>query len=102
LSDQVGGKMFNEAKLRGINMRKLRQESFTSQKHIEMVKLHEARVAIIWDAIRWPDRPMPEKIPALVAPAKSVGRGKVKEVIEPTFTESQLRVAQAALKNMEK
>jgi hypothetical protein len=93
--------MFNEAKLRGINMRKLRQESFTSPKHIEMMKLHEARAQIIWDKVRWPDRPLPKKIPSPVAPT-SVVQGKVKEVIEPTFTDNQIRIAQAALKIKDK
>lgn len=89
--------MFNEAKLRGINMRKLRQESFTSKKHIEMMKLHEAHAALIHERLRYPSRPAEQTIPSPVSTRSEV-QGKVKEVIEPTFTESQIRIAQAALK----
>lgn len=89
--------MFNEAKLRGINMRKLRQESFTSTKHLKLVEMHELRVAALREGFDFPERP--KERPKV---RKSVPRSKVKEVIEPTFTETQLRIAQAVLEKMEK
>ena len=101
MSDQVGGKMFNEAKLRGINMRKLRQESFTSMKHLEMMRIHEVKAALIHERLRYPSRPAEQTIPSPVAPTSEV-QGKVKEVIEPTFTDNQIRIAQAALKIKDK
>ena len=38
---------FNEAKLRGIDIRKLRRESFTSPEHIAMVANHEINAMVI-------------------------------------------------------
>lgn len=86
-----------EAELRGIDLAKLQQEAFTSQQHIAMVNDHEARAAAYWDKVRWPDRPRatagdtPQQAQTLKLPIR------VRTVKQPTFTDKQIRIAQAVL-----
>lgn len=42
----------NESHYRGIDIKKLRKEAFTSPEHIAMVRKHEAAAKAYWDAHR--------------------------------------------------
>jgi hypothetical protein len=93
---------FNEAKLRGIDLRRLRRESFTSAQHIAMVSEHEFRAAVIHQRMREIARPERRsvrktdtpKVQASVETAVSSDRNDSPEI---RFTPEQLRVAHAAL-----
>lgn len=86
---------FNEAELRGIDLRKLRQESFTSRQHLSMVAEHELRSEQYRERRRhlfhdWnPDTPK-------IQPKVEKTEKRAKNV--PTkyrFTPEQLRIAMA-------
>lgn len=91
---------FNEAKLRGINMRKLRQESFTSQKHLSMVAEHELKSAAYWNSRREQWRPKfakrqvsdTPKVQPIVEKSKKPARNVSQNF---RFTPEQLRIAMA-------
>lgn len=91
---------FNEAKLRGIDMRKLRQESFTSQKHLSMVAEHEQKSKLIWAMAREPERPRERpaiksdtpKVQPKVEKPKKADRNVSQNY---RFTPEQLRIAKA-------
>lgn len=93
---------FNEAKLRGIDIRKLRRESFTSADHIAMVSKHEIRAMVIHQRLREVSRPERRsvrkndtpKVHPSVETAVSSDRNDSPEI---RFTPEQLRVANAAL-----
>jgi hypothetical protein len=89
---------FNEAQLRGIDMRKLRQELFTSQKHLSMVAEHEQKSKLFWELFREPERPRTS--PAIKSDTPKV-QPKVEISTKPDrnvsrqyrFTPEQLRIA---------
>lgn len=93
---------FNEAKLRGIDIRKLRRESFTSANHIAMVSKHELHAMVIHQKLREISRPEQRsvrktdtpKVQASVETAVSSDRNDSPEI---RFTPEQLRIANAAL-----
>ncbi len=98
---------FNEAKLRGINLRKLRNESFTSASHLSMVAEHELRAQVYWQQVRERARPAARprikndtpKVQASVETVVSSDRNVSPEI---RFTPEQLRIAMAALDKTEK
>lgn len=93
---------FNEAKLRGIDIRKLRRESFTSPEHIAMVANHEINAMVIHQKSREISRPEfrlvrkndTPKVQVSVETAVSSDRNDSPEI---RFTPEQLRIAKAAL-----
>lgn len=88
---------FNEAKLRGIDLKKLQQESFHSMQHIIMVRDHEAkkRINADWELFK--------KVPDYVPPVQKSPRKPstttrvVREKTEMSFTDVQLKIAIDAL-----
>lgn len=87
---------FNEAKLRGIDLKKIQEESFTSMQHIIMVKNHEARKRITSDWERF------KKEPDFAAPKQSRVKPStttrvVRKKTEMSFTDVQLKIAIDAL-----
>ena len=97
---------FNEAQLRGIDMRKLRQESFTSQKHLLLVAQHEQKSKLFWELLREPERPrtspfiksdtpkVQPKVENSTKPDRNVSR-------QYRFTPEQLRIAIAIAEKKE-
>lgn len=87
----------NEAELRGIDLAKLQQEAFTSKQHIDMVNAHEVRAAQYWGKVRQAEPPRdtvgdtPQQPQTLKLPIR------VRTVKQPTFTDKQIRIAQAVL-----
>lgn len=85
---------FNEAKLRGIDLKKLQEESFTSMQHIIMVKDHEARKRITADWKLFKE--LPEYVPAKrEKPSTSTRVVTNKKTM--SFTDVQLKIAIEAL-----
>lgn len=87
---------FNEAKLRGIDLKKLQQESFTSMQHIIMVKNHEARKRINsdWELFKKSS----DYVPVKKSQAKpSTTTRVVRKKTEMSFTDVQLKIAIEAL-----
>jgi hypothetical protein len=87
----------DEAKLRGIDLAKLAQESFTSKQHIAMVREHELRAAKYWDKVRWPDRPRATASDTPLDAQTFKLPIRVRTVRQPSFTAKQIRIAQAVL-----
>jgi hypothetical protein len=90
---------WSEADLRGIDLRKLRKESFDSPEHQKMMKAHYERVRILKleEAFRREETNRPKK-PTVIKPkpVRLVTKRKAY-----TFTEDQVRVALSAMKNKE-
>jgi hypothetical protein len=97
---------FNEAQLRGIDMRKLRQESFTSQKHLSMVGEHEQKSKLIRELLREPERPRTSPVIKSDTPK---GQPNIEISTKPDrnvsrqyrFTPEQLRIAIAIAEKKE-
>ena len=97
---------FNEAQLRGIDMRKLRQESFTSQKHLSMVAEHEQKSKLFWELFREPERPRTSpviksdtpKVQPKVENSKKPDRNVSRQY---RFTPEQLRIAMSIAEKKE-
>lgn len=90
-------KMLSEAELRGIDLRELRKESFTSREHLVMVTMHELKAEAYWTAHREIERPPLKKIPAKVKsvkPVAMVGQSKTYR-----FTPEQINIAEAIYRN---
>lgn len=98
---------FNEAKLRGIDMRKLRQESFTSRQHLRMVAEHELRVEQFKrsnvKSFRPETRPVVKQkttnVQQIVEKRVSSARNVSNEY---RFTPEQMRIAMSVLDKKEK
>lgn len=82
--------MLDEARLRGIDLKKLRRESFTSRQHIDMVRMHEIKAALYWSSRHQPDAPKRRKT--------SEGVYRLQEV-DIEFTETQINIAKAIFRN---
>lgn len=87
---------FNEAKLRGIDLKKLQQESFGTMQHIKMVKDHEAkkRINADWELFKKAD----DYVPMAQSTAKPSTTTRVVTKKKPmSFTDVQLKIAIEAL-----
>jgi hypothetical protein len=94
---------FNEAQLRGINLRKLSHERFTSKKHLSMMTEHETKSALIWQQVREKSRPVERRkrksdtpkvqpnVEISTKPDRNVSR-------QYRFTPEQIRIAEAVAK----
>lgn len=94
---------FNEAQLRGINLRKLSHERFTSKKHLAMIAEHESKSAMFWQQVREQSRPVERrkrkydtpkvqpKVENSTKPDRNVSR-------QYRFTPEQIRIAEAVAK----
>jgi len=86
--------------LRSLDPEKLARETFHHENHRKMLKEHEFQKTVLRVA---PSKKYAEpENKATKSVNLSVDKAKVKRVLEPTFTEAQMRVATAALKNKEK
>lgn len=88
---------FNEAKLRGIDLKKIQEESFTSMQHIIMVREHEAKKKIRadWELFKKSSDYVP---PVQKSPVKpSTTTRVVTKKTEMSFTDVQLKIAIEAL-----
>ena len=85
---------FNEAKLRGINLKKLQQEAFTTMQHTTMVKDHEAKKKIRreWELFKQAN----DYVPAKRVKPSTAGR-VIRKKTEMSFTDVQLKIAIEAL-----
>lgn len=81
--------VLNEAELRGIDLKALMEESFTSRSHLAMVARHEIKVKMIYNEIYRPERK--------TRPSANTGirLDHVDEV--PQFTKKQIEIAQTIL-----
>lgn len=88
---------FNEAKLRGINLRELQKESFSSIQHIMMVREHEAKKKIHadWQKFKREDDYVPKVHKSRVKPSTSTRVISKKK--QMSFTDVQLKIAIDAL-----
>lgn len=87
---------FNEAKLRGIDLKKLQQEAFTTMQHTTMVKDHEARKKITaeWELFK----KSAEYVALSKSSAKPSTTTRVVSKKKPmSFTDVQLKIAIEAL-----
>lgn len=85
----------DEAKMRGIDIDKLRAESFYNMAHHRMVEMHEAKAKLFRDYAKLQQsKPNPEPAPKLAPVQKPVRVVKEKK---HQFTDAQIRIAQAVL-----
>lgn len=85
----------DEAKMRGIDIDKLRGESFYNLAHHRMVEMHEAKAKLFRDYAKLQentDNPAPNPKVAPVKKPVRVVNGKKYQ-----FTDTQIRIAQAVL-----
>lgn len=89
---------FNEAEMRGIDLKKLRKERFSSIAHKRMVERHEEKAKLFRDYAKLVEQnPLPS--PA-VAPVQKPAR--VRKDKKYQFSDTQLRIAQAVLEQEKK
>lgn len=98
---------FNEAQLRGINLRSLRQEAFTSQKHLSMVAEHQFRADLYWSRRRFIElskhRPSQKRdTPKVQHQVEKTEKPDTNEPKQYRFTPEQLRIAMTVTEKMEK
>jgi hypothetical protein len=92
---------FDEAKLRGIDVVELQDESFTSYGHRQMMARHEARTKLFHEYAKMHPSSTPTDTPKVTPIDKPAKVRKNKK--QPQFTEAQIRIAQAVLeKEMKK
>lgn len=90
---------FNEAKLRGIDMRKLRRESFTSREHLSMVAEHEMRSAVEREHRRYLFHDWTGDTPKIQPKVEKTEKRAKNIPTKYRFTPEQLRIALAVANN---
>lgn len=88
---------FNEAKLRGIDLKKLQQESFYTMQHLTMVKDHEAkkRINANWELFKKAPGYEPAVLKSSAKPSTTTRVVSKKKPM--SFTDVQLKIAIDAL-----
>jgi hypothetical protein len=89
--------MFNEAQLRGIDLDKLQEESFSSREHLKMMAHHEIFAREYWRIMKETARPEASKTTKKVKSVKPVA--KVRQSKKYLFTPEQVNIANAIFRN---
>lgn len=92
--------MFNEAQLRGIDLEKLREESFSSREHLKMMAEHEVFAKTYWQIVRETARPVEKKLPPKMKTVKPPVRVKTSKTY--LFTPEQVSIAEAIFRKEKK
>lgn len=89
--------MFDEAHLRGIDLEKLQEESFTSKEHLKMMAHHEVFAREYWRIMRETARPVEPEPIKKVRSVKPVGKVRLSK--KYLFSPEQINIANAIFRN---